>query len=134
MSCSICDHTWFQSRDRLATVSEGFEMVEMPERDLQRVALNIKEGRHPKFFGDFKMYVGNISFQSSQEDIFELFETIGPVGDVSLVRGEDGRPRGFGFVTMNNDDEARAAMEELNGKDLEGRALNINEARERTRG
>ena len=125
MSCSICDHTWFQSRDRLATVSEGFEMVEMPERDLQRVALNIKEGRHPKFFGDFKMYVGNISFQSSQEDIFELFETIGPVGDVSLVRGEDGRPRGFGFVTMRNKADGEKALEQLDGADMNGRKLSV---------
>jgi len=126
MECSICDHTWFQSRDRLVTLGEGFEMVPLPDRDLDRIELNIKEGRHPKFYGNFKMYVGNISFQCAEEDLFELFETIGPVGEVSLVRDNNtGRPRGFGFITMRNKEDGERAIEELDGSDLKGRNINV---------
>jgi RNA recognition motif-containing protein len=100
-------------------------MVPLPERDLERIELNIKEGRHPKHVGDFKMYVGNISFQSTEDDVYEVFETIGPVGDVSLVRDEQGRPRGFGFVTMRNKDDGEKALETLDGTELKGRNLNV---------
>lgn len=125
MECSVCSHTWFQSRDRLATLGDGFEMTTLPERDLERIQLNIKEGRHPKWFGDFKMYVGNISFQCTEADLFELFESIGPVGDVSMVRDETGRPRGFGFITMRSKEDGEKALEELDGVDLKGRNLNV---------
>jgi len=125
MECSICDHTWFQSRDRLATLGDNFEMIPLPQRDLDRIDLNIKEGRHPKHYGTFKMYVGNISFQSTEEDLFEMFETIGPVGDVSLVRDDTGRPRGFGFITMRNDEDGERAIKELDGTELKGRNLNV---------
>jgi len=80
-----------------------------------------------------KLYVGNLSYSTNEDSLRAHFEAHGGVADVAVISDRDtGRPRGFGFVTMNNDDEGRAAMEELNGKDLEGRALNINEARERT--
>jgi len=125
MECSICDHTWFQSRDRLVTLGEGFEMIPLPDRDLDRIALNIEEGRHPKHYGNFKMYVGNISFQCTEEDVFELFESIGPVGDVSLVRDNTGRPRGFGFITMRNEEDGERAIKELDGTELKGRNLNV---------
>jgi len=129
MECSVCDHTWFQSRERLMTMGDGFEMVPLPDRDMNRIQENIKEGRHPKYYGDFKMYIGNISFQCTEEDMYEFFETIGPVGDVSLVRdNETGRPRGFGFVTMKNKEDGEKALAELDGKDLKGRNLNVRPA------
>jgi RNA recognition motif-containing protein len=125
MECSICDHTWFQSRERLATLGDGFEMIPLPERDMDRIETNIKEGRHPKHFGDYKMYVGNISFQCTEADVIEVFETMGPVGDVSLVRDDMGRIRGFGFVTMRNKADGEKALEELDGVELKGRKLNV---------
>lgn len=125
MECSVCTHTWFQSRDRLATLGGGFEMVPLPDRDMERIQLNIKEGRRPKHTGDFKMYVGNISFQCTEADLFEIFETMGPVGDVSMVRDDTGRPRGFGFITMRNKEDGEKALEELDGIELKGRNLNV---------
>lgn len=126
MECSVCGHTWFQSRERLATLGENFEMVPLPDRDMNRIQTNIKEGRHPKWYGDFKMYVGNISFQCTEADLFEFFEAIGPVGDVSLVRDQEtGRPRGFGFVTMMKKEDGERAIEELDGNELKGRNLNV---------
>lgn len=124
----MCDHTWFQSRDRLAQLGDSFEMIPSPERDLERIKQNIEEGRHPEYCGDFKMYVGNISFKCDEQDIWDFFEAIGPVGDVSLVRGEDGRPRGFGFVTMRTTEDGEKCLKELDGVDLKGRNLNVRPA------
>eukprot|EP00536_Pseudo-nitzschia_multiseries_P016603 jgi/Psemu1/263734/estExt_Genewise1Plus.C_11620007 len=126
MECSVCGHTWFQSRERLATLGDGFEMIPLPERDMERIQLNIKEGKHPKHSGDFKMYVGNISFQSTEDDLYEVFGEIGPVGEAILVKDNDtGRPRGFGFVTMRNEADGVKAVEEIDGLDLNGRTLSV---------
>lgn len=80
-----------------------------------------------------KLYVGNLNYDTDESSLRGHFETQGTVTEVAVISDRDtGRPRGFGFITMSNDDEGRRAMDELNGKELDGRALNINEARERT--
>lgn len=82
-----------------------------------------------------KLYVGNLSFNTSESELRSAFEQHGEVSSASLViERETGRPRGFGFVEMNNDDQARAAMTALNGKDLGGRSLTVNEAKPREGG
>lgn len=82
-----------------------------------------------------KLYVGNLSFQTSESQLRELFEAHGQVTSASLVMDrETGRPRGFGFVEFANDDEARAAIEAMNGKNVDGRDLTVNEARPREGG
>lgn len=79
-----------------------------------------------------KIYVGNLSFNSTQSEIGDLFGEFGEVGDVALITDrETGRPRGFGFVEMPNDSDARKAIEALNGRDFGGRQLNVNEAKPR---
>ncbi len=79
-----------------------------------------------------KIYVGNLNFRSSEEEIQALFATYGQVEDVTLITDkETGRPRGFGFVIMTADDAGRRAIDELNGKEFDGRALTVNEARPR---
>ena len=79
-----------------------------------------------------KLYVGNLSYDSTQEDIQSLFETYGTVSDVFIVKDrESGRPRGFAFVTMETKESMLAAIEALNGHEFMGRALAINEARPR---
>jgi cold-inducible RNA-binding protein len=76
------------------------------------------------------IFVGNLSFGATEETVRSLFEAYGTVQRVSIVTDRDtGQPRGFGFVEMNNDDEAEKAIAGLNGKDLGGRAMNVNEAR-----
>lgn len=82
-----------------------------------------------------KIYVGNMSFQSSEDSIRSVFSEHGQVDEVVIVTDRDtGRPRGFGFVTMPNDDEARNAIEAINGTSVDGRTLNVNEARPKERG
>jgi RNA recognition motif-containing protein len=76
------------------------------------------------------IFVGNLSFGSTEQDIRSLFESYGSVDRVSIVTDrESGQPRGFGFVEMPNDAEGDKAIAGLNGHEVGGRALNINEAR-----
>ena len=82
-----------------------------------------------------KMYVGNLSFNTSESQVLALFQPFGAVASASLVMDrETGRPRGFGFVEMHNDAEANAAMTALNGKNVDGRDLTVNEAKPREAG
>ena len=78
------------------------------------------------------IYVGNLSWEVTQEDLKEAFEAHGQVASANLITDKyTGKSRGFGFVEMPVDDEARAAMSALNGVDLKGRELNVNEAKPR---
>ena len=82
-----------------------------------------------------KIYVGNMSFNTTEDALQGAFSAHGSVDEVRVVTDrETGRPRGFGFVTMNNDTEAKAAIEALNGKEIDGRALTVNEARPKVAG
>lgn len=79
-----------------------------------------------------KLYVGNLAFQTSSEELTTLFAQAGTVESVSLIEDrETGRSRGFGFVEMSTKEEGAAAIAQFNGKDLGGRALNVNEAKPR---
>ena len=78
------------------------------------------------------IFVGNLSFDTRDEGLRETFSSYGAVESAQVVMDrESGRSRGFGFVEMSNDDEARQAISALNGSDLGGRALTVNEAKPR---
>ncbi len=82
-----------------------------------------------------KLYVGNLSFSTSEAQLRELFSAHGEVTSATLVMDrETGRPRGFGFVEFSNDEHARAAMAALGGKNVDGRDLTVNEAKPREGG
>jgi cold-inducible RNA-binding protein len=77
-----------------------------------------------------KLYVGNLPFSATEGSISDLFSQIGGVDSVRLITDRDsGRSKGFGFVEMASDEDAEKAIAELNGKEFEGRALTVNEAR-----
>jgi RNA recognition motif-containing protein len=79
-----------------------------------------------------KLYVGNLSFDITENDLREMMAQHGPVNEVSVIMDKvTGRARGFAFVTMNTAEGATAAISALNGKDFQGRALTVNEARPR---
>lgn len=79
------------------------------------------------------IYVGNLPFSYNSEDLQRLFEAHGAVTSAQVITDRDtGRSRGFGFVEMSGDDEARTAMKEIDGTDIDGRRLKVNEAKPRT--
>ena len=79
-----------------------------------------------------KLYVGNLNFQSTDEDLKSLFAEFGQVNNVSIVMDrQTGRSRGFGFVEMEDDNSAQAAIDALDGRELDGRNIKVNEARPR---
>jgi RNA recognition motif-containing protein len=79
-----------------------------------------------------KLYVGNLAFQTSSEDLQQLFSQAGTVESASVVEDRDtGRSRGFGFVEMASKEEGQKAIEQFNGKEVNGRNLNVNEAKPR---
>jgi RNA recognition motif-containing protein len=81
------------------------------------------------------IYVGNLSYDASEADIRAAFERFGEVTSVNIIKDKfSGEPRGFGFVEMPAKDTAEAAIAGLNGQELKGRALSVNEARPRTEG
>ena len=79
-----------------------------------------------------KLFVGNLSFNTTENDLQDAFAAHGTVTEANLMTDRStGRPRGFGFVTMSTDEEAQKAVEAMNGKSLDGRALTVNIARPR---
>src|SRR6516165_2627841 len=82
-----------------------------------------------------RLYVGNLKYTVTSDQLSELFEQFGAVSSAQVLSDRDtGRSRGFGFVEMANDDEAQAAIEALDGRDHDGRRLTVNEDRPRTSG
>ncbi len=80
-----------------------------------------------------KLFVGNLSFDTTSDEIRDLFSEVGAVESCQVITDRDtGRSKGFGFVEMNSKAEASAAREKLNGQDLHGRALKVDEAKPKT--
>ena len=81
------------------------------------------------------VFVGNMSFEATESGLRSLFEPFGEITRIQLITDRDtGRARGFGFVEMSNDEEAAKAIAALNGTQMDGRALNVNEAKPKTGG
>ncbi len=94
-------------------------------------ALFIKSLRSNKFF--MNIYLGNLPYNINEDEIMELFEEYGNVSTVKLITDKfTGKSKGFGFVEMPGDDDAKKAIEELNGKEVKGRNITVNQAREKT--
>lgn len=82
-----------------------------------------------------KLYVGNLSYSTNEDELRELFGAYGAVDSVAVITDRDtGRSKGFGFVEFGNDTEAQAAISGLNGKDVGGRALTVSQARPKSEG
>jgi RNA recognition motif-containing protein len=79
-----------------------------------------------------KLFVGSLSWNVSDDQLKDFFSTVGTVASATVIMDrETNRSKGFGFVEMSSDDEAKAAIDQLNGKELDGRAVTVNEARPR---
>ncbi|MEE4193595.1 MAG: RNA-binding protein [Anaerolineae bacterium] len=79
-----------------------------------------------------KLYVGNMSYNTTEEKLRTMFSEVGTINDLVIIMDKfSGRPKGFGFVTMSSQEEAEAAINKYNGKEVDGRELNVNKARPR---
>ena len=82
-----------------------------------------------------KLYVGNLSFDVTEDELRDMLSQHGPVNEINVIMDKmTGRARGFAFATMNTEEGAKAAIQSLNGKEWKGRALTVNEARPREEG
>src|SRR5690349_4752941 len=97
-----------------------------------RFAASFSSQKGERYLMSTKLYVGNLAFQTTSQELQQLFGQAGTVQSASIVEDRDtGRSRGFAFVEMSSEEEATAAIEQFNGKEIGGRALKVNEAKPR---
>ena len=97
---------------------------------MKKVGVEDRNSAQPRGETALNIFVGNLSFSTNDEELREAFARFGAVDSAQVIMDrETGRSRGFGFVEMPNDDEARQAISSMNGADLSGRPLTVNEAR-----
>jgi heterogeneous nuclear ribonucleoprotein A1/A3 len=129
VKCSVCNNSWYQSRDRLLNIpSDSHVLLPMTESNLDRIQRNLAQDLDPAYMGVSKLYVGNLDFGTSADDLKEFFERNGceKVCDVSVITGPDGRSRGFAFVTFYDAEDGKKGLE-CNGKECNGRELAVRE-------
>jgi len=130
VKCTVCNNSWYQSRDRLFDIpTDSHDMIPANKADLDRIARNLARDISPNFMGVNKLYVGNLDWRTTPDELLEFFESKGSKGsvcDVSIVTGYDGRSRGFAFVSFYEEADGKAALE-CNGLECNGRELSVRE-------
>jgi RNA recognition motif-containing protein len=108
------------------------QVLDSPRGGARTAGRSVRTALDSRDLMSTRLYVGNLSFNTTTETVRQEFESIGTVTDVHVVMDRDtGRPRGFAFVTMGSPAEAQKAISEMNGKTVDGRPLRVNEAEER---
>mmetsp|Transcript_574 Transcript_574/g.1129 ORF Transcript_574/g.1129 Transcript_574/m.1129 type:complete len:278 (-) Transcript_574:220-1053(-) len=131
VKCSVCNNSWYQSRERIFDIpKESHDILPAQKSDLDRIARNLARDIPPGFMGVGKLYVGNLEFRTTPEELLEFFEknSDGEVSvcDVSVVKGPDGRSRGFAFVSFYVEADGKKALA-CNEKECNGRELSVRE-------
>merc|ERR1719399_316204 len=121
----MCGHTWFQTAARLSPLPRAMELIDYPPEMKAR----LDAGLPAELVAGFRAYVGNLPFGTSEEELEQLFEPFGNIVGVDILVDENGRPRGFGFVNIEKEEDGRAAVEALNGHKLNGRSLTVSEGK-----
>ena len=132
VQCSACGNSWFQSRERLFDIpKDSHDLLPAEKCNMDRIARNLARDLPPNWFGDYKLYVGNLDFRTTPDELLYFFEGSakkeGSVCDVSIVKGPDGRSRGFAFVTFYEAADGKVALENGNGAECNGRELSVRE-------
>ncbi|KAK1740341.1 hypothetical protein QTG54_009291, partial [Skeletonema marinoi] len=129
VKCTVCDNSWYQSRDRLLKIpADSHVMLPQAQSNLDRIARNLAQDLDPAYMGVSKLYVGNLDFSTGPDDLKSFFEANGceKVCDVSVISGPDGRSRGFAFVTFYDVEDGQKGLA-CNGKECNGRELAVRE-------
>lgn len=136
VKCTVCDNSWYQSRDRLFDIpSDSHDFLPAQKSHIDRIARNLARDIPPSFMGVNKLYVGNLDWTTSPDDLLNFFETNAAknndgkdisVCDVSVVSGPDGRSRGFAFVSFYDEVDGKAALA-CDGMECNGRELSVRE-------
>lgn len=138
VKCSVCENTWFQTKERLMTLRNGQSLKEFAVEDQERVRANLAEGlsadggvaRHVNR-GAFSAYIGNLPFEYDEKDVLELLAEQSPEGavlGVTLIRDDTGRPRGFGFLDILNEEQGLVVIEKYDGLEVNARAIIVRAA------
>eukprot|EP00639_Heterosigma_akashiwo_P016409 CAMPEP_0206392914 /NCGR_PEP_ID=MMETSP0294-20121207/20324_1 /ASSEMBLY_ACC=CAM_ASM_000327 /TAXON_ID=39354 /ORGANISM="Heterosigma akashiwo, Strain CCMP2393" /LENGTH=233 /DNA_ID=CAMNT_0053846247 /DNA_START=42 /DNA_END=739 /DNA_ORIENTATION=+ len=130
--CAICMHEWFQARDRLQTLWEGYGLEEFPQEDIESIRERVASGgmrRERKEKGEFTLFLGNLPFNFDEDEVSSMLESEEIEGIVSISVATDamGRSKGFGFVEMQTAELGKTAMETLSDLNIEGRPLSVRE-------
>lgn len=131
VKCSVCNNSWYQSRERLFDIpNDSHDIMPAAQSDLDRIARNLARDIPPMFMGVGKLYVGNLDFRTTPEELKNFFEehSDGDVSvcDVSVVKGPDGRSRGFAFVSFYEEADGKKGLA-CNDKECNGRELSVRE-------
>jgi len=131
VSCSVCDHAWWQTVDRLMTLRNGWLFEDLPENKKDEIKANVAVGNspvqapQPKKKGSITVFVGNCPFDYAENDIQEMFAAFGEVCSVNLVTNLDGSSKGFAFVEMEEKAAGEKAINELHETEINGRSINV---------
>lgn len=137
VKCSVCGSSWYQSRERLFDIpTDTHNMIPSDPAELGRIARNMARDVSPNFQGVGKLYVGNLDWRTTPDELLDFFESNArkqsdeskpvEVCDVSIVMGQDGRSRGFAFVSFYDESDGKAALA-CNGLECNGRELAVRE-------
>jgi len=130
VKCTVCSNSWFQSRDRLFDIpTSTHDMLPAHGSDLDRIARNLARDQSPSYQGVHKLYVGNLDFSTTSEQLLEFFESHGKKGsvcDANVIIGPDGRSKGFAFLSFYDEEDGKVALE-FNGLECNGRDLSVRE-------
>eukprot|EP00574_Skeletonema_japonicum_P005595 CAMPEP_0201728008 /NCGR_PEP_ID=MMETSP0593-20130828/14477_1 /ASSEMBLY_ACC=CAM_ASM_000672 /TAXON_ID=267983 /ORGANISM="Skeletonema japonicum, Strain CCMP2506" /LENGTH=250 /DNA_ID=CAMNT_0048219989 /DNA_START=39 /DNA_END=788 /DNA_ORIENTATION=- len=113
VKCTVCDNSWYQSRDRLLKIPvDSHVLLPQAQSNLDRIARNLAQDLDPAYMGVSKLYVGNLDFRTGADALRAFFESNGceKVCDVSVVSGPDGRSRGFAFVTFYDVEDGQKGL------------------------
>mmetsp|Transcript_19552 Transcript_19552/g.23739 ORF Transcript_19552/g.23739 Transcript_19552/m.23739 type:complete len:200 (-) Transcript_19552:107-706(-) len=126
VKCSVCGNIWYQTPDRLNNLFDGFDLEPFPESERERYQRPRPPAPVRRRGEGVSIFIANLAFEASEHDLIELFGSFvnGDLPpDATIVRAEDGRSKGFGFVTLSTDAEAQNAINSLNDTDLFGRTI-----------
>jgi len=120
--CSVCGNVWFQAATRLNVLYDHFELKPYPKDRKPNTPSSSSSSS-----SGATLFVANLPFDCEARDLRDFFDDVAPGCQASVVRYDDGKSKGYGFVNVNSEEEARRAIDELDGADFQGRPLAVRE-------